>query len=253
MIGAAASGYWLLTNSTFQLEAPRVSGELRFVDGQQTVAATLTGEHPNVFQINTDAIRRRLLTQPAIADASVAVVLPNTLEVALSERTPVFAITRSGATAVVDGSGQVLALVDPSLPAALAIPVINDQRTGSAQALEDGISIDPIDVAAILQLGALTPRVVESTATSLALSVRDDDGFVLTAQPSGWQAIFGQYTPNLRPTDIIPRQVQCLRSLVAAAETNLKTVYLSPLDDGCGTYLPVETPRVPTPAPTRSR
>jgi hypothetical protein len=91
------------------------------------------------------------------------------------------------------------------------------------------------------QLGAITPALIDSSATSLALSVGDDDGFVLTAQPQGWQAIFGEYTSSLRPTDLIPRQVQCLRSLLGAQESTVTTIYLAPLDEGCGTYLPVGT------------
>ena len=76
----------------------------------------------------------------------------------------------------------------------------------------------------------------------LELSVRDDDGFVMTAQPQGWQAIFGNYTPNLRPTDLIPSQVQCLASLLRPSEADVGTVYLAPLDGRCGTYLPAGTP-----------
>ena len=37
---------------------------------------------------------------------------------------------------------------------------------------------------------------------------------MLTAEPHGWRAIFGSYTPTLRPPDMIARQVQCLRSLL---------------------------------------
>jgi hypothetical protein len=104
----------------------------------------------------------------------------------------------------------------------------------------------------LLQLGALTPAQIDSSATSLTLDINDDDGFVMTAAPAGWQAIFGQYTPNLRPTDLIPRQVQCLRSLLGADEKDVHTVYLAPLDERCGTYLPIATPRAtPTPVPAR--
>jgi hypothetical protein len=98
----------------------------------------------------------------------------------------------------------------------------------------------------------VTPEVIDSGAASLALTVHDDDGFVISAEPQGWSAVFGNYTPNLRPVDLIPRQLQCLTSLVAQSESDLRTVYLSPLDDSCGTYLPVATPRI-TPTPTRAR
>jgi len=51
---------------------------------------------------------------------------------------------------------------------------------------------------------------------------------------------------------MIPRQVQCLRSLLGAGEAEVTTIYLAPLDERCGTYVPVATPReTPTPAPAR--
>ena len=96
----------------------------------------------------------------------------------------------------------------------------------------------------MLELGALTPALLDSRRrASVSASVGDDNGFVLDAQPDGWQAIFGEYTPNLRPTDLIPRQVQCLRSLLAASESDLRTIYLAPLDERCGTYLPTRRTR----------
>jgi hypothetical protein len=56
----------------------------------------------------------------------------------------------------------------------------------------------------------------------------------------------------LRPVDIIPRQVQCLRSLLGTQETTVQTIYLAPLDEGCGTFLATPTPRaLPSPASAR--
>jgi hypothetical protein len=135
---------------------------------------------------------------------------------------------------------------------ALGVPVIHDDRQALAPDVHVGGSLDPIDLAVMLQLGALTPAQVDSRAGSIAIDVRDDDGFVLAAQPAGWQAIFGNYTPTLRPIDLIPRQVQCLRSLIDASEPDVRTVYLAPLDERCGTFLPVQTTRAsPSPAPAR--
>ena len=40
------------------------------------------------------------------------------------------------------------------------------------------------------------------------------DGFVIRADPQGWLAIFGFYTPSLRTPELIPGQVRLLRSLL---------------------------------------
>lgn len=252
MVAAAAAAYWMLTDSTFKLDAPNVSGDLRFVDAQQVVGATLPSDHPNVLLLNTDSIREQLMSQPAIEDATVTVTLPSRLDVALTERTPVFGLVRGASAMLIDGNGVPMDLVDVSRAQQLSLPLVSDERS-APPTIYTGIAIDPIELGAILQIGAVSPALLDSQAQTFELSIRDDDGFVVTAEPQGWQAIFGQYTPNLRPTDIIPRQVQCLRSLVESSEADLKTVYLSPLDDRCGTYLPLATPSVPTPAPSKSR
>ena len=256
MLIAAGATYWLLTSEEFKPIGPQVSGDLRYTDQAALIGSALSaggyGDR-NVFWLRTTEIQNALLANPAIADAHVAVGLPNELAISVTEKTPVFALEHAGHTNLVDAGGVVLAQVDASVPASLGLPSIDDARSTTSELPAVGQTIDPIELAAILQLGAVTPALVDSHAASLAISVRDDDGFVMTAAPQGWQAIFGQYTPNLRPTDLIPRQVQCLRSLIGADEAHVTTVYLAPLDQNCGTYVPDATPHAPAPAPSQSR
>ena len=107
--------------------------------------------------------------------------------------------------------------------------------------------------AAIATTEALTPEIVGTSYDQLSVSVDDTDGYVVEAEPNGWRAVFGQYTPNLRPVDIFDRQVQCLRARVGQDEQLIQTIFLAPLEEGCGTYLPRTTPAPvesasPTPA-----
>jgi hypothetical protein len=201
-------------------------------------------------------VRRVLLAQPGLADAQVSVSLPNRVDIALTERIPAFGLAHEGTTFLVDADGLILAAVDPTRPTQLGLPVITDLRSTPIEQTQPGMTLDPVELAAVLTLGAVTPASIDSSAASLDLSLNEDDGFVMTAQPAGWRAIFGNYTPNLRPTDIIPRQVQCLRSLLGASEEKVHTIYLAPLDERCGTYepagTPTQAPRVtPTPRPAR--
>ncbi len=79
------------------------------------------------------------------------------------------------------------------------------------------------------------PADVGSTATSLAVSVDDDNGYVVKSVPDGWTATFGYYTPSLRQPTLVPDQVRALRSVMAqVGEAKLATVILA--GDHDGTY-----------------
>ena len=92
---------------------------------------------------------------------------------------------------------------------------------------------------------------------ALFLSLDDDDGWVLTA-PRRWRAVFGHYTRTLLPTDRIPAQVQCLKSLLRAREATVNEVTLAVTTptERCGTFLagaPEPTPKATrTPKPERT-
>jgi hypothetical protein len=254
MLAAAGAANWALTSDQFALQAPSLTGDLRYTSSAALLAAAgfSADSHPNVFTLRSREIERAITSIASISDAHVEVGLPNRVDIAVTEHQPVFALRRDGQTFLVDDSGVVLAQGSEAEPTALGLPIVEDLRSEPVAPLAVGHAIDAIDLASILQLGAVTPGLIDSGAASLALSVSDDDGFVMTAEPSGWQAIFGNYTPNLRPTDIIPRQVQCLRSLLGAREATVTTVYLSPLDERCGTFVPLATARAtPTPTPAR--
>jgi hypothetical protein len=253
MLASVGTAYWLLTADAFDVAAPRISGELHITSPDELLGRAALTFPQNAFKLRTTGIRGDITAQPAVSDATVSVSLPNTLDISVVERIPVFAIHHQDYTVVVDASGEVLEIVDPSTVPGLGVPVVDDQTSAPPELTQPGATIDPIELAAILQLGAVTPAMLDSRSTGLTLAITDDDGFVLSAQPAGWRAVFGQYTPNLRPTDMIPRQVQCLRSLIGTDESNVSTVYLAPLDQNCGTYLPDATPAAPTPAPTKSR
>jgi hypothetical protein len=172
----------------------------------------------------------------------VYAVLPNRVLVSLAERPPILVLRHAGDRFAIDGNGVVLARIDESDVAALGLPVIADDRREWATRVQVGQPLDPTDLAALLQLAAVTPATIGSAASALQLTIDDEYGFVMTAEPQGWQAIFGHYTPTLRPPDIVARQVQCLGFLVAEGENDLETVYLAPQEERCGTFLPTAAP-----------
>ncbi len=202
----------------------------------------------NIFRVRTDAIQQRIQALPAVLSASVTASLPNRLAVVIHERVPIFAWSAGDASWLVDRTGVLLAQVSlPSDTAAAALPRIVDLRTGAPPA-ELGGQLAPLDLEAARLLGAVTPADLGSAATELDVSVEDTDGWIISV-PHGWRAVFGQFSPDLHKTDEIPRQVQCLASLLASREGSIGTVTLSVAPDRCGTF----TDASPAPSAKPSR
>ena len=245
MLATAGAMGWLVTSDQFAVGGNPIKGPievlgLNYTDFEAVLdAIDLTSPNgSNAFAVRTNEIRRRILDLPSVADAVVHVVLPNSLEVAVTERTAVLVVARPGATYPIDAAGVVLEARAANAPTLLQYPYIYDQRGDLGIAYEVGQKIDPTELAAMLQIGALTPTLVGSNALSLQFSADDTDGFVVSPGPGSWRAVFGFYTPTLRPPTEIAKQVQCLRSLLATGESTIGTIYLAPADDRCGTYLP---------------
>jgi hypothetical protein len=241
VIASAGSVGWLATDQRFNLGSGSVEIRgLRYTDAAavRDAIGLPVDSSTNVFLLRTDAMRRTLLALPAVAAADVGVVLPNRLVVAVTERTPVLQLWWGGITYLVDADGVVVSGGATISPDIADLPKIADLRVELAIPIEIGHAIDPTEAAAMLQIGALTPALVGSTASQLTVSVNDHDGFVVSADPVGWRAVLGFYTPTLRPPSEIAQQVQCLRSLLATGEAAIDTIYLAPQDDRCGTYLP---------------
>ena len=114
-----------------------------------------------------------------------------------------------------------------------------------------GSTLDPVILDAALRLGSLRPADLGTAATKLAIRLDDQDGFVMTADPVGWSATFGFYTPTLRTTDLIPGQVRLLRSLLAGREDEVAADHRWPTTAAAPTCL-ARAPRRPG-RPSRDR
>ena len=241
-----AGGFgWLVTSHQFDLRPGEV--ELRGLEyttpaAVRSAMALPDDATPNVFRIATTTMERALNDLPAVDHAEVRAVLPDQLIVALTEHRPIFIMRSAPGNFVIGDGGVVLQSLAPNDDTTFGLPIVDDRRVQFALPLAVGGQLDEITLAAVVRLAALTPEAIDSGAARLQLTVDDTDGYVVTAEPLGWRAVFGHYTPTLRPVDIIDRQVQCLRSRIAAGESDVAVIYLAPLDDGCGTYLPRSTP-----------
>jgi hypothetical protein len=138
--------------------------------------------------------------------------------------------------------GDADAATDSDATARATLPVVRDSRLTVDPPVE-GSFLSAIDMEVMRHLLALTPELLGSRSQDLQLTVDDVNGYVLESRDRGWDALFGYYTPSLQPPDRIPRQVQCLRWVLASEENGLERVWLALGEESCGTLKKVEPSR----------
>ena len=195
----------------------------------------------NLFLLASDRLQAAVEQLPGVLSADVAVDLPDTVRVRVVERDPILVWTVGDHRFLVDRDGGLFADVQPGPGSPVnGLPSVVDNRA-SAATLAVGGHLDAVDLDAATRLGALRPDQVGSAAAGLRLTIDDEDGFTMRPSSGPWAAVFGFYTPTLRPPDMIPGQVQALRSLLLAqGEAAVRHVTLASAQGG--TYLPRATP-----------
>ncbi len=256
LLAAASATWaaWLVTSHQFDLDPARVEVSSLVYTQPDLIHETIdlsADARPNVFRIDTGQMERNLAALPAVANADVYVTLPDRLVIRVTERTPTFVLKTPIGAFVVDVDGFILDELPVADATSLGLPIVSDLRDRFAPEVEVGGRLDAVSLDADLRLAAITPTMIGTSYDRLSVTADDTDGYIVAAEPDGWRAVFGHYTPNLRPVDIIDQQVQCLRAQVAAGEDDVAIIYLAPLDERCGTFLPRMTPAesaTPTPA-----
>lgn len=249
MVASAAAIYLAGTSDAFAVRHVDVVGASLTSDADVRAAAAVAGT-PNLFGLATGDLRQRIERLPTVASASVEIGLPDGLTIRLAERTPLLAWGVGDRRLLVDDHGRVFADLpsDPSDPRVAAqldgLPVVDDERTGAGSVVV-GSAIDPVDFDVARRLGALRPADVGSGAGGLTLAITDDDGFVIRPEPAGWTAVFGLYTPTIRPPSIVPGQVRLLASLLAGREAQVGKVLLASETDGTYEPRPSASPTKP--------
>jgi hypothetical protein len=202
-----------------------------------SVEGTLLAGAGNVFRYDSAAAAARVAALPTVRRASVRVALPDLVVATIEERVPVvvWSIGDEAGGFLVDDSG--LAFAHAASPPA-GLPRVADRRAAGAR-LAVGDRLAAVDLTAARTLLSITPAMLGTAAAGLAVSVTDADGFEMTTRPASWVAVFGPYGDVTRSPDLVPLQVQCLASLLAAGpEARVGRVVLSPEGQTCGTYAP---------------
>jgi hypothetical protein len=239
MLVSAGAIYGVGASAAFGFRTLELDGD-RYTLAEEVRGLVDVAVGANLFLVATDVIEARIGKLPTVAGVDVQVSLPATIRVALRDRQPVMTWRVGERSFLVDGSGMLFAeLGDRSTDEAARLPAIADLRAESAS-LEVGATLDPIDIDAATRLGSVKPDHIGSAARSLRVTVSDQHGFVVHADPDGWTAIFGFYTPSLRTPDLIPGQVNLLRTLLVDREAAVDQVILA--SDTDGTYVARPTP-----------
>jgi len=251
MVVAGAATWGVAASPAFGVRATDVSGVAVTTDAEVEAVLALGSPPPNAFTLATDKLRSGLEAIPSVARADVRVSLPGTLRVRIVERTPILAWRAGAALLLVDGDGKVIAdagLADATATAravAAGLPVVDDRRVpvtpaagvgAEAQPLPVvGGQLGPIELDVATRLLALRPADVGSSAAGLQLRLDDEAGWTISPTVDRpWTAVFGFYSPTLRPADLVPQQVRLLRSLLAGREAKLLRIVLA--DGAHGTY-----------------
>jgi hypothetical protein len=230
--------YGLAATPTFTYAKAEIP-ELRWTSRADVEAALAIPPGANLFRLSVGPLEDRIRALPGVADATVAVALPDTLSVEIVEREAILGWAVGDRGFLLDREGVLFALAESGAAAAAGLPVIADTRA-SAAGLGIGDTLDPVDLDAATRLGSLVPTDIGSVAGSLVLSVSDANGFTVGTSPASWVAVFGLYTPNLRTPELIPGQVRLLRSLLDGREAVIDQVILADTENG--TYIPKPTP-----------
>jgi cell division septal protein FtsQ len=238
MLLAAGGIYGVAASPAFGLGPVTVRG-VQLTDVAEVTARLGLVPGTNLFALSTEPLAARLRELPTVAAADVTIRLPDTLDVDVHEREPILVWGVGERRFLVDRDGVLFAELGPDSQEGATLPAMTDARAASA-ALGVGGRLDPLDLDAATRLGSVKPADVGSTASRLAVSVTDANGFVVTAMPSGWSAVFGFYTPSLRRPDLIAGQVRLLRSLLAGREPAVDRVILA--SDTSGTFIPRPSP-----------
>jgi POTRA domain-containing FtsQ-type protein len=179
---------WAVTTPRFQVRTVRIEG----TSDPQLIAAirALPLGGCDVFRCDTAARRRAVVALPAVADAEVSAVLPDTLVVRVTPRQPALVWQADGQGIVLAADGVVLGTTrsNPAY-AKLSLPAMDDPQSAlfAGRIPAPGQRIDPALVEMARQLRRDATEVLRDGWT---LRYSGDLGFV-AERADGARALFG--------------------------------------------------------------
>lgn len=167
-----------------------VSGARHLAASAAIAASGLVGRP--VFATSTTDARARLLTLPAVRDASVRLALPDSAELVLVERDAIGRWSLGGIDWYVDPDGVLFASVAPAGVPPLRI-VDDREATRLCAGRTGGRCVDPAVVAGAVRLARIAPGELRPDAVRPEVHVDPTQGLVVRSG-AGWEVRFG--TPD---------------------------------------------------------
>lgn len=170
VIAVLVAAWWISTSSLFSLRTLHVEGASGLPPGAIEQAAGLSPA-TNLVWLSTGALARRLDADPRIASSQVERVLPSTLFIRVTERSPVAIFAAGGRRLAIASDGTVMG----PPPAGALLPVLPETPAG--QGLRPGDTMrggPPLEAAATLprEIRAQVARISWGPGGTLELSLR---------------------------------------------------------------------------------
>lgn len=191
----------VLTLPTFQVRQVTVVGT-HLVTTSAVVAAAEVPEE-SIFTINGAAIQSRVLALPWVESAIVTTQLPATVRINIVERAPMIRVRRDGADTLVAANGATLPGIDATPAARSGIPVLIDDRAGSAQ---------PLNPQLVQLLGTIAERFPSVFGCSVAAFLWGADDVVSLWASTGWRAVLGPLDTEAA-LQLLPKQIETMAAL----------------------------------------
>lgn len=160
LIGLAAAGFWLVRSPFLEIDGVAVTGAQHSDADAIIESLGVTAGTPTI-SVDAAAVERALRTDPWIAEASVVVTWPGTVDVEVSEHVPVAVVQVSEGFAHVTTTGHVVQMLDD----AAGHPLITVPDAGPVRA---GAELGgPALIGALEFVSVLPPELLPVTAVAV--------------------------------------------------------------------------------------
>jgi cell division septal protein FtsQ len=216
---ALVTGGVLLVNGPWLRVGQLAFAGTTFTPDSEVEALLMPYRGTPILALDRSALSRQLESLPAVARARVEPVLPDRLQVTITEKRPAVVWQTATAQLVGAADGSVIGALPGALPlpAELArLPRVDDRRSGPQMAVGEAIPSEELDLAK--RLVTLDPELLGSAAHRFRVRIDTTYGFVLIPEGARWEAAIGYPTPEpgAGPTDVagqLDDQVAAIRTL----------------------------------------
>ncbi len=190
-----------LTLPMFHVQSVTVSGNELI--SSATLLRTASVPSTSIFTVDADSLRSRLMALPWVQNVTVTTELPSTVHIAIDERSPVLRIRRNDSDVLVAANGATLPWGSVNGRVLPSVPVLVDDRIGSAS---------PVDPALLQILSVAAQRFQSVFGCGVAAFQWGADSVFAIWASTGWRAVLGHLDTE-QAIAAVPAQLAALAAL----------------------------------------